>query len=723
MANTVYLWGVGFTFWITEEYISKDATGNTTLKHSVYVKVNSATVDSNGYISPSGIYTYLEGRLSFYRYAVDGSCVYSDPGYRSVMLGVQTLSSWRVGETYTLYTTTGNWSTDVDCYQKIKASLSFVYSAGGPVFNIGTPVSLITSRYSYPICQISVSKSSAKVNENVVVYTNRTKNVKTSVLFCYGSASASSYWASYQNQDTSVTIKSSDIYNTIHQHFVSPTLACCVRVYTYTVGGTLIGYTEKTITYSVIIPQIACRTPNFNIGDPITFDTGNGTPLKVKLVIGATTIASELEGASWTWQGTSWFYAQMPTTTKQSFIVAQVFLNSQGGSLGTTYTTITASVDVPSNKPSFATATYFDNRTTTVNLTGNNQVIIQGQSEVKIQLTGLVAKNSATLSKVVVTYAGKTFTGTSPAKTCYMIIPSASVTDNLPVRVDVYDSRGLTSTKTFSFATWKAYSPPAITLATAVRNNNGIGVDLSLALKGSVSAYIAEKKMFGYKYRYKEYGASSYGADVILLSGGSSSVPTINYSGVTNSGTFSIAKKYQVEITLYDYFGSTVRTIVIATASPEISIREKSVGIGCIPDQAYVLDVKGVARFQDGAKIGTGTKLVCSGIYLDLVTLQNRWTAYSATYGSPPIVYLDAGVVTFTGLIKGGTISGATVCIGTIPAFYAPSKTHIFAVATSGGVAQVSVWTDGTINLYSTGYTGNPVVWISLAGMTYHKTI
>lgn len=725
MASTpvdVRLWGITFRVWAEEVYNSMNSvTGVTSLTHYIKIKAIAGSVDSTGHLSPQIGPDHLSIRAYVYRYNLKGTVEYSNTSYMGGGPSETDVAGWYMNEVHTIDSATSSWDTDIDCYQKIKLVVNaYGYNSVSGSQNLLGTAYFDNSRYSYPICQISLSTASAKTTEDVVVYTNRTKNVKTSVLFCYGSASAPSYWAAYQNNALSTTIKSSDIYSMIHKYFVSTSLACCVRVYTYTSGGTLIGYTEKTITYSVVIPQISCSTPSFTIGNALTFSTGNNTGLKTKIVIGATAIASDLTSTSWTWSDTAWFYGQMPTSVSKSFVVAQALLNSDGVSLGATYVTITANVNSNVNTPSFGTVSYFDQRSITTGLTGNNQVVIQGWSEVKIKLTGLAPKNSATLSKVVVTYAGKTITGTSPAETCYMIIPSAYLTSNVPVNVTVYDSRGLTSVKTFSFSTWKDYSPPNITLASAIRNNNGIGVDLSLVLCGSVCAYMAEKKMFGYKYRYKEYGASSYGSDVILLYVGSSSVANINYSGVTNSGIFSIAKKYQIEITIYDYFGQTSRTIVVPTASPEISIRENRVGINCIPDTNYGLDVKGVARFQDGARIGT--KVVCSGIYFDFISLKNGWVSYGVNYSDPPIVYYDGGVVTFTGLIKSGTVGDSGV-IAIIPSFYAPSKHHIFTVATAGGSAIIRVAPDGYVYLYSTGYTGNPVTFLSLAGITYHKTI
>ena len=156
--------------------------------------------------------------------------------------------------------------------------------------------------------------------------------------------------------------------------------------------------------------------------------------------------------------------------------------------------------------PIFQSFNIKDINSTTLALTGNNQIIVKGLSNVQIDIKvsqKAIAQNSSTIVKYVVVSGNKTLEiSYSDSNTVSTVINSIQSTD---VVVYAVDSRGLSSQlrqKVFDFRDW---SEPVFDTTKVIREN-GIGTKGLLDLKvnfwvGNFGTVENEIKKISYKYK------------------------------------------------------------------------------------------------------------------------------------------------------------------------------------------------------------------------------
>ena len=208
-----------------------------------------------------------------------------------------------------------------------------------------------------------------------------------------------------------------------------------------------------------------CTTaPNFVIGDSVTLSFYN--PLKRLItvnIIGAdgsqcsndTTTGTSIAGYNGTGV-TNALYASIPNAKSATYNVKVTY-----GSVVSTKTGGTYSVNTTTNAPSVTGLTYADTNATTTAITGNDQLIIRNKSTVRYTVTA-AAKNSATVSSVKVTVNGLTYTLMASGSNYVggnAVINSAS---NVTATATVTDSRGLTATTTVTVQMLDWMKPTAI---------------------------------------------------------------------------------------------------------------------------------------------------------------------------------------------------------------------------------------------------------------------
>lgn len=323
-------------------------------------------------------------------------------------------------------------------------------------------------------------------------------------------------------------------------------------------------------------------TPDFNIGDSITvhmnqqrgdyshtvtagFGSWSGTlGTGVKYNVGWNTA-----------NNAGSLYSQIPNSNVGTGGVT-VYTYRGGVYVGSKGATFYAHV-VNSN-PTVSSVSYVDTNTNTTNLTGNNQNIVQNQSNVQVTVNGANAYNYASISSYRVQYGGKVVTSSSN------VINLGTVPDNNSIVVTVYDTRGNT-VQASKGVTYTSYYSPVISSAIAKRNND-IDAASTLTFNGYVAPITVNNKAFS--YCYKASTDASYGGWIGVT-------PTYsgnNFSFSGSIGSYDINKSYNIQVKAADYFTATISTILLPTAQPEISIRNNQIGINKIPENG-ALDVNG----------------------------------------------------------------------------------------------------------------------------------
>ena len=317
-----------------------------------------------------------------------------------------------------------------------------------------------------------------------------------------------------------------------------------------------------------------CTTaPNFVIGNSVTLSFYN--PLKRQFTFSIVANGTELTDSDWKTTGTS--YTGLAATGTQSRLYATIpnaksatyNVNVTYGSVVSTETGGTYSVNTTTNAPGVTGLTYADANATTTAITGNDQLIIQNKSTVRYTVTGAAAKNSATVASVKVTVNGLTYTLTASGSNYVggnAVINSAS---NVTATATVTDSRGLTATTTVTVQMLDWMKPTAIINMQRLNNfysTTNITVDADYSsLDG--------KNMITITYRAGVQGSGAYTVSGTLR------------DNVQGSFEADNKQNWSVQVTVQDLFDSTTYTLSLGRGIPIVfyDVDKSSVGINTFP--------------------------------------------------------------------------------------------------------------------------------------------
>ena len=324
-----------------------------------------------------------------------------------------------------------------------------------------------------------------------------------------------------------------------------------------------------------------CTTaPNFVIGNSVTLSFYN--PLKRQFTFSIVANGTELTDSDWKTTGTSYtglaatgtqsrLYATIPNTKSATYNVKVTY-----GSVVSTKTGGTYSVNTTTNAPSVTGLTYADTNTTTKSITENDQQIIRNKSTVRYTVTGAAAKNSATVASVKVTVNGLTYT-LSASGSSYVggnaVINSAS---NVTATATVTDSRGLTATTTVTVQLLDWMKPTAIINMQRLNNfysTTNITVDADYSsLDGKNTITIT--------YRAGIQGSGAYTVTGTLQ------------DNVQGSFEADNEQNWSVQVTVQDLFDSMTYTLSLGRGIPIVfyDVDKSSVGINTFPSHDNSLE-------------------------------------------------------------------------------------------------------------------------------------
>lgn len=229
--------------------------------------------------------------------------------------------------------------------------------------------------------------------------------------------------------------------------------------------------------------------------------------------------------------------------------------------------------------PTFTTSkvTYKDNNTTTSNVTGNNQQLVQNLSKLLVTISSATALKGASITKYDATINNVTKSITSAGNIDFGVINSAN---NLTLSVKVTDSRGNSTTvnKTVTFLAW--------TLPTAIislKRKNNYEDESYLTVDGSYSS-VNNKNTLTIKYQRKKSTDTSYSSLVTLK----------DNVQVTITNDKNYAWNYKIILT--DKFGTTTYNVNLPKGRFILFVDTKklSVGINCFPTKNESLEVNGI---------------------------------------------------------------------------------------------------------------------------------
>lgn len=380
--------------------------------------------------------------------------------------------------------------------------------------------------------------------------------------------------------------------------------------------------TQKNIEATTYDIAKLVSVPDVNIGSKqtITWTNPSGATTTLKLAkTDNTQIANigTVTGTSKDYTPTaSTIYALTPNsnTYKARYIITTT-ANNQSYTNAKDFT-----FKVTNSNPTFTTYTYKNINTTSYNgnkldtLTGNNQILVKGYSNVQVDITTAnkaVAKNSATMSTYKLVLGSKSQTKDYSSSATVSL--TASAIDSNVMTVYATDSRGNSTSiaKTLSSSYYKEYTIPVIKSVTATRSNNGVGKGVTLAYSGTfwnASFGSVTNTIGSVTYQYKQTSASSWSSAVTLT-------PTISSSNYSGSASiqgdlgaegFDVSKSYNIRLTVKDKLATKTYDIVLGSGTPAIAVSEDNVAIGQKYDtsEGSKLQVNGnINLTNDGAYI------------------------------------------------------------------------------------------------------------------------
>lgn len=267
----------------------------------------------------------------------------------------------------------------------------------------------------------------------------------------------------------------------------------------------------------------------------------------------------------------------MTTVNSQGFNVGITTLN--GSDQPALYYEFFGTLKVENSNPTFTLNnwTYQDTNSTTVALTGSNQILVNGFSKLRVNIgTAAGGVNYATISQYAVSGC------TSGSSTTTGNIDCATATNGGTITVAARDSRGNT-TSTSRTATFKNYAIPTMASISATRSNGGVGTQTTLTFNGTWwnANFGASNNTIAASYRYKSGSTwSTARAITLTTSGNNYSFNDTIYGDLAADG-FTLGTTFTIEVTITDALnGGKQWTTTLSSGTPAIAISGSNVAIG-----------------------------------------------------------------------------------------------------------------------------------------------
>lgn len=259
------------------------------------------------------------------------------------------------------------------------------------------------------------------------------------------------------------------------------------------------------------------------------------------------------------------------------------------------YSSLDRNMSMSDAAPILGAVSYKDANATTAALTGDNQVIVQRQSDLQVSFGAATAQKGAIIAEYSATFAGVTKTATSVVT---LDFGKVDVSSDMPLVFSVTDSRGLKTSTTLTVKVGSWWDPTS-TVALARKNNFEPETHITAtawyaALDGKNEVTISAK--------YRKAGSSDAWSTITLA------------SGVESTVTCEKDYAYEWEVTTADKLGSTTQSLTLGRGIPTffIDTAKSSVGVNCFPASS------GVFQLGDNAFLTAQGAYPVGSIYLSV---------------------------------------------------------------------------------------------------------
>lgn len=216
--------------------------------------------------------------------------------------------------------------------------------------------------------------------------------------------------------------------------------------------------------------------------------------------------------------------------------------------------------------PALGAVSYKDANAGTVAVTGDNQLIVQRQSDLQVIFGAATGQKGATIAEYSATFAGVTKTASSVVA---LDLGKVDVSSDMPLVFSATDSRGLKTSTTLTVKV-EPWWEPTSTVALARKNNFEPETHIT------ATAWYAEldgKNEVSITAKYRKAGSSDAWSTVALA------------NGVESTVTCERDYAYEWEVTTADKLGSSTQSLTLGRGIPAffIDTGKSSVGVNCFP--------------------------------------------------------------------------------------------------------------------------------------------
>lgn len=352
------------------------------------------------------------------------------------------------------------------------------------------------------------------------------------------------------------------------------------------------------------VSDVALEKNSINIGDSLIINTTKKYEEfidNLTIKFGAFEKVVEDVYATYEWltsEDSEQLYNQIPNV---NFSNGEIILETFNGETSIGTKTIEFTLNVVNSNPLFDNFNYEDVNPKTLGLTGNNQTIIKGYSNVKgivASANKAVAINGATMKKYrfVIGEKQSEFNYSSDSDVSTII---DQVQNNVFIMYAI-DSRNNSTAKQISAENYLDYKKPTILSIGLERGLGGVGENVTLSINGEFwnNSFGTEQNELYISYRFKKTNNEEW------LEGQTEILPSYdknNYSfygeiaGDLESTGFDIENSYDIEITINDKLDSIKDSEIIGSGTPNMAMHQNGTAFGGIYDEMLggILQVAG----------------------------------------------------------------------------------------------------------------------------------
>lgn len=283
----------------------------------------------------------------------------------------------------------------------------------------------------------------------------------------------------------------------------------------FTYGPTIT--TKTPLTATTYAYPYCSKSPDFIIGQPVTLEfynplgrtfnfnvDANGVRLSYTWTVKGITTHTGI----WSENMQSQLYASIPNSPSGEYKVIVTYNGNE--TIRNNHNKY--SVDTELCRPTFTNFEYHDGLSKTVNVTGNNQVLVKGYSNLIVTIPAeykMVAKNGATPKEYVVSVSTINKNKAYGESDVEISVGALNTTGTIRLSVTAYDSRGVYTVVNKDIVVYD-YKKPVLNVEGKRLNN--FETETTFKSKGEYSQIlinnVAKNRVTKVQYRYRETGGT-----------------------------------------------------------------------------------------------------------------------------------------------------------------------------------------------------------------------